>query len=930
MPLETLPSYAIDAPQPRLAHSRLYPLKPIGVGTGLVESLTSYLTRLAHAHGVTVEELAAIEIAPLANKSAKAARAKFSIASHNLNGMEAWTALTLTALNRLTLRDDLAFLTMQPWDKVLSRQNLLRRQLAWCPACYAQWQQSGQAIYIPLVWTLKPVLLCPQHLQPLCDRCPYRDCGRQLRLINSRVRLGYCPYCVRWLGDAEPVPPGYVPPAEVDQQWLLGQLAQLLAATPTLATQTDQALFARNFKRCVTASGPGSVQGLAQVLALSHSSFFGWIHRGHPPQLALLARVCHHLDVSMLAMLTAQPGQAGDPLPPEGDGPTWTRITVEPEALRQRLAHLLADPLTSPGSAAQVARQLGVTPSIIKYHCPEQYQQILQQNRHHQQAQRQCRNEKLARDLQMILDSDESPPPSMFEVGRRLGIHRGTARANCPDLCRAISHKRQTFFRNRDVRVEAKLQEILAADEQPPPSISQVAARLGENVNYLYRKFPALCQAVTRRYRRYQPLPPADCPPKTAPPTRRAKDHAQLRRQFSILIVAETTPPLSMAEISRRLGCAVSLLRKRYPDLCRQLRQRWDAYRQQRNSRLAVRLQQILDRNEVPPPSVRVVAKRLELDLSSFKRLLPELYAEVVRRHQAARQAERERRLAYLEQIIADNPAQSPSLSQVADHLGCGPSTLQRQFPEQSQRIVDRYRTYRTQERAIAQAALEAALSDDQQPPLLPFQVAQQLGYDNKRYLQSHFPQLCQQLVQRYEAHRRQVARQQLEMVIAELGPEPPSLLTICRQLGYHPNSLKHLCPDLCQLIEDKVQTYHQHKKQAIKETLQAILDGARAPLSVTAVGREFECSLSTIQRYFPQLSRAVSAKYKFYLREQAAQRRRQLDVEVKQITRTLFAEGIDPKLGRVIQRLSSPGAAKAPHIRQAWQAARKELGLPT
>lgn len=923
MALEILPNYSSAAPESRVVHSRLYPLQPIGLGTGLVECLTSYLTRLAHAHGVTVEELAAVEIAPLVNKSANAARAKFSTASHSLNGMKAWTALTLEALTRLTLRDDLALLTLQPWQEVLSHRNLLRRHLAWCPACYTQWQQSGQPLYTPLVWTLKPALLCPQHLQPLCDRCPFPDCGRQLRLINSRVSLGYCPFCQRWLGDAASISPDDALAADVDQQWLSGQLAQLLAATPSLAAQADHALFARNFRRCVAASDPGSVQGLGQALALANGSFFSWLHRGQPPQLAVLGRVCHHLEVSILAMLTAQPGQAGDPLPPEGEGPTWTRITVESEALRQRLAHLLADPLAALGSAARVARQLGVTANIIKYHCPEEYQQILQRNQHQQLAQRQSRDDQLACDLQRILDSDERPPPSMFEVGRRLDVNPRTARANFPDLCRAISQKRQAFFRNRDGQVEARLQEILASDEQPPSSIRQIAARLEQDVSYLYRKFPTLCHTVTRRYRRDQSPPVV----KTRPSARRAKDQVQLRRRFSALIEAETAPPLSLAEISRRLECRISLLQNRYPDLCRQLRQQWDTYRRQRQAGLAERLQKILDRDEVPPPSAYVLAQRLGLNLMTLKQQLPELYADVVRRHQAARQAERDRRLAYLVQVLADNPTRPPSLSQVANHLGCGPSTLQRQFPEHSRRIVDRFRAFRAQERATARTALEAALG--QEPPMLPIQVARQLGYGNLRYLQTYFPELCHQLFQRHEEHRRQVARRQLEQVIAELGSEPPSLLTICRQLGYLPNTLKHLCPDLCQIVEDKARTYQLHQKQAIKATLQAILAGEREPQSVSAVGREFGYPLRTVQRYFPELSRAVSARYKIYLREQAELRRRQLEEEVKQITHQLFAEGIDPKSGRVFLRLSSPGAAKDPHVRQAWRATRKELGLP-
>jgi hypothetical protein len=227
-----------------------------------------------------------------------------------------------------------------------------------------------------LLWTLKPGALCPQHQQPLCDHCPYPDCGRQLRLINSRVKLGYCPYYRRWLGLAgESCSDLNAAPGEVERQrqrWLTDQLTRLLAASPTLANRTNYRLFVRNFKRCLAASPPGSVQGLAQEVGLSSSVLFGWIDRRHPPQLGLLAQVCRHLGVSVLAMLTAQPGQVDDPLPPEAGGEPPAKISVEPGVLR-RLAGVLDDPQTSPGSAAQVARQLGVTTAIIKSHCPDQY-----------------------------------------------------------------------------------------------------------------------------------------------------------------------------------------------------------------------------------------------------------------------------------------------------------------------------------------------------------------------------------------------------------------------------------------------------------------------------------------------------------------------------------------------------------------------------
>ena len=44
--------------------SRLYSLEPIGIGTPEVESLSSYLNRLAQAHCVTVSALIAHELVP--------------------------------------------------------------------------------------------------------------------------------------------------------------------------------------------------------------------------------------------------------------------------------------------------------------------------------------------------------------------------------------------------------------------------------------------------------------------------------------------------------------------------------------------------------------------------------------------------------------------------------------------------------------------------------------------------------------------------------------------------------------------------------------------------------------------------------------------------------------------------------------------------
>ena len=50
------------AVKPVTARSRLYSLPPIGLGTALVESLSSYVVRLAEAHAVSAADLVRREL----------------------------------------------------------------------------------------------------------------------------------------------------------------------------------------------------------------------------------------------------------------------------------------------------------------------------------------------------------------------------------------------------------------------------------------------------------------------------------------------------------------------------------------------------------------------------------------------------------------------------------------------------------------------------------------------------------------------------------------------------------------------------------------------------------------------------------------------------------------------------------------------------
>lgn len=162
--------------------SRLYHLPPVGIGTPFVESLTSYIARLAESHsvfpGVLMErELLPFVSAAFSNLDSEQPPCRTGIFSRTgtLNSIGVMAVNWVRALETLTLRSDLRFLTMLTWREVLPSRGLLRSKKAYCPACYQEWRSCGQMIYEPLLWMINEVKICPRHQRRLRLQCFHCD-----------------------------------------------------------------------------------------------------------------------------------------------------------------------------------------------------------------------------------------------------------------------------------------------------------------------------------------------------------------------------------------------------------------------------------------------------------------------------------------------------------------------------------------------------------------------------------------------------------------------------------------------------------------------------------------------------------------------------------------------------------------------------------
>jgi TniQ len=105
---------ALDLSQPSIPpRSILYQLPPIGIGTPTVESLTSYLARLAVSHTVTVGALLEYEVARLIDKKYGAANLQsISRLRGAVNSIGSMTRDLVCALEQLTMQQNLHLLTM--------------------------------------------------------------------------------------------------------------------------------------------------------------------------------------------------------------------------------------------------------------------------------------------------------------------------------------------------------------------------------------------------------------------------------------------------------------------------------------------------------------------------------------------------------------------------------------------------------------------------------------------------------------------------------------------------------------------------------------------------------------------------------------------------------------------------------------------------
>ncbi len=287
---------------------------------------------------------------------------------------------------------------------------------------------------------------------------------------------------------------------------------------------------------------------------------------------------------------------------------------------------------------------------------------------------------------------------------------------------------------------------------------------------------------------------------------------------------------LTLNEIARRLGCPVTTLRYRYPELCRAIT--GQNQRVLDIGKIHEALLEALRCEECSFPTVSEISKRFECSPSVLYHHFSELCLKLTKKHKNNRPGVRNSEKTTRDLSISEAEAITDKLKR--------PSNIFRVED------IDRMRK-----------GLESFLESSAEHPLTMTELASRFGC-SRHTLRRLFPDLCDKLMKKQEKKEYvNRLRQVLEEVLIDNASPAPSIDQLARQLGCSSAMLRYHFPDLCKLISQRYMGLTEVELQ--RNTLEEVMrSGEEAKLSINEIARRLGCADKTLYNRFPEQCKTV------------------------------------------------------------------------
>ncbi len=272
---------------------------PIAVGTAAVESLASYVLRLAVCHRVTLYNFLKSrppDLAPCFIEAASAIGTRYDteIRSGGVNGSPQG-AIIARALATLTGRPAVAWTTFSAYNGHAGTRRFLHHRLRWCPKCLAEDAEP----YERLLWNARLLTVCPHHQVRLISVCPH--CGWRGARQIVQAWLFLCRRCRRPLFTCgritnEPSPS----PAEIGESLSVAQFCQALFER---SIDLKKHNLIADLCRVAEKHDANSVIRKADFLGVSKGSLSEWLNEWSYLTLVRYIEICSSLGIAPLQPL---------------------------------------------------------------------------------------------------------------------------------------------------------------------------------------------------------------------------------------------------------------------------------------------------------------------------------------------------------------------------------------------------------------------------------------------------------------------------------------------------------------------------------------------------------------------------------------------------------------------------------------------------
>lgn len=368
----------------------LFSLPIRGLGTRDIEALSSYIYRLAIAHGVSAWQLLTQILARYRLGTPESLEATSAIDSSG--DMNAYirpnlaTAQLVKILSQATRDESLRCGTFLALSEALDRSvGTFAPRVRWCPACMGEFHVSKDSGYFKLLWQLEAVTHCPTHRTRLVNQCA--TCGSHQSSRRMRRNCTSCCKCGSSLANRPKGQHSWEPLESWKQVGAdLLELVECIADDPRLTYPADGV---RNVLTAIFDKVWADGQEEKFWELVPKAECLG-IMEGHQPlSLTTARRIAFRLGMRLPDLLAGTVNATTEVLEP-----TWT-ATLPPEMRpkKRRRTHdkkwvfdeiqrvLSLHRYLPPPPLEAVAKEVGVSVGYIHYHFPNQSKDIIKRHR---------------------------------------------------------------------------------------------------------------------------------------------------------------------------------------------------------------------------------------------------------------------------------------------------------------------------------------------------------------------------------------------------------------------------------------------------------------------------------------------------------------------------------------------------------------------